>query len=380
MVVLDRVPEDPSLEMSSPSSTGENLGLFLLRKDSERRATLHRVLTEYINTVVSNIQETLPQCFPSQQQEGPSLSAEHIVELIGCLGENIRSPDRKNLTNCLLKLRSTLHAAAVPLNSLQAVLFSFQDAVKKVLKQQQVKPHWMFALDNLLRQAVQEAITVLLPELEVQLQSSFDAEILEDKEELPEEAEDYGRTDSPAETVAAQEAVTSGVSTVSSGFLSDFQPDGSPQVLAQRLLSMRQETRRLLTQLSEKEEEYQELLRDSMLKKVEEISALKVTKASAPIDIPASSHQHEKKDPETLAMVRWLEAIPVDEDTIDRLLLHRFNLQNLLYIASRDDLKYCGIRGGMLCRIWAKIKSAREVHNGSRAHGPLDDIQEDTVL
>lgn len=32
-----------------------------------------------------------------------------------------------------------------------------------MLRQQQVKPHWMFALDNLLRQAVQDAITVLLP-------------------------------------------------------------------------------------------------------------------------------------------------------------------------------------------------------------------------
>lgn len=35
--------------------------------------------------------------------------------------------------------------------------------VKKVLRQQQVKPHWMFALDNLLRQAVHDAITVLMP-------------------------------------------------------------------------------------------------------------------------------------------------------------------------------------------------------------------------
>uniref|UniRef100_A0A667ZQV2 mitogen-activated protein kinase kinase kinase n=1 Tax=Myripristis murdjan TaxID=586833 RepID=A0A667ZQV2_9TELE len=93
-----------------------------------------------------------------------SLTAEHITELISCLRENIRSPDRKQLTSSLLDLRATLIAAAVPLNNLQAVLFSFQDAVKKVLRQQQVKPHWMFALDNLLRHAVQEAITVLLPE------------------------------------------------------------------------------------------------------------------------------------------------------------------------------------------------------------------------
>uniref|UniRef100_A0A8C7GKY3 mitogen-activated protein kinase kinase kinase n=1 Tax=Oncorhynchus kisutch TaxID=8019 RepID=A0A8C7GKY3_ONCKI len=142
---------------ASPATSGENLGLFLLRKDSERRATLHRILTEYITDVVHNIQNTLPQV----EREREIL--EHISELIGCLRENIRSPDRRHLTNRLVKLRSTLLATAVPLKNLRAVLFSFQDAVKKVLRQQQVKPHWMFALDNLLRQAVQDAITVLLP-------------------------------------------------------------------------------------------------------------------------------------------------------------------------------------------------------------------------
>uniref|UniRef100_A0A8C7TMA7 mitogen-activated protein kinase kinase kinase n=1 Tax=Oncorhynchus mykiss TaxID=8022 RepID=A0A8C7TMA7_ONCMY len=152
------VSEEPSTVdmMASPATSGENLGLFLLRKDSERRATLHRILTEYITDVVHNIQNTLPQVESER-------SWAHISELIGCLRENIRSPDRRQLTNSLLKLRSTLLATAVPLKNLRAVLFSLQDAVKKVLRQQRVKPHWMFALDNLLRQAVQDAITVLLP-------------------------------------------------------------------------------------------------------------------------------------------------------------------------------------------------------------------------
>uniref|UniRef100_A0A673I641 mitogen-activated protein kinase kinase kinase n=1 Tax=Sinocyclocheilus rhinocerous TaxID=307959 RepID=A0A673I641_9TELE len=174
------VPDEPQADMTtSPASSGENLGLFMLRKDSERRDTLHRILTEYISLVVQNIQEMLPQA------EEPCITSDHISELIGCLRENIRSPDRRQLTNSLLTLRSSLLNSSVPLSSLQAVLFSFQDAVKKVLRKRQIKPHWMFALDNLLRQAVQDAITVLLPGL----QSSFENEESSPETEQPMEAD-----------------------------------------------------------------------------------------------------------------------------------------------------------------------------------------------
>lgn len=64
-----------------------------------------------------------------QQVERSPLTSDHITELICCLRDNIRSPDRKQLTASLLELRAKLQAAAVSPNSLQVVLFSFQDAV-----------------------------------------------------------------------------------------------------------------------------------------------------------------------------------------------------------------------------------------------------------
>ncbi|XP_026227916.1 mitogen-activated protein kinase kinase kinase 5 [Anabas testudineus] len=358
------VQEDSSSDMSSPANTMESTGLFMLRKDSERRATLHRILTDYISHVVSNIQESLPQ-----NDEGPSLTADHIKKLIVCLRDNIRSPDRKQLTSGLLSLRTMLVAATLPLNSLQAVLFSFQDAVKKVLKQQQVKPHWMFALDNLLRQAVQEAITVLLPELKLQLQSSFEIE-----DSTPEEQS----ADLDTPVVLVPDQLGAQADTLHQAPLNEIKLAAGPNsaidvilntnnALSEEVRNLRQETIRLLSQLSEKERELQELLRNSVQGKQEQIDALR--KAV----IQGSSQK--SSDPEVKALVRWLKSVPVDQNTIDKLLSHEFTLDCLLYMASRDDLIYCGIRGGMLCRIWAAITAHRKTQLS-----PHNEDSEDTLL
>nr|XP_020445845.1 mitogen-activated protein kinase kinase kinase 5-like isoform X2 [Monopterus albus] len=359
------VPEDSSSDMSSPATTEENMGLFMLRKDSERRATLHRVLNDYISHVVCNIQESVPQ-----YGEGSSLTADHITKLIGCLRDNIRSPDRKQLTSDLHKLRATLLAASVPLNSLQVVLFSFQDAVKKVLKQQQVKPHWMFALDNLLRQAVQDAITVLLPELKLQLQSSFEIEDSTPVDQSPD-------PDTPVVPVPDQLRAAADMHQM--GPINETPPSARPTSptdlilktncpLSMQLRALRLETGRLLSQLNEKEREYQELLRNCVHRKQEQIDALRKAEV-----IEASLQK--VSSPEVRALVHWLKSVPVDQNTIDKLLCHEFTLDCLLYMASRDDLIYCGIRGGMLCRIWAAITAHRKTQLSTH-----NEDSEDTVL
>lgn len=51
-------PEDRS---ASPSVEDKDSGLFLLRKDSERRAILYKILKEEQDKVASNLQECLAQ-------------------------------------------------------------------------------------------------------------------------------------------------------------------------------------------------------------------------------------------------------------------------------------------------------------------------------
>ncbi|XP_016364528.1 mitogen-activated protein kinase kinase kinase 5 isoform X1 [Sinocyclocheilus rhinocerous] len=368
------VPDEPQADMTtSPAGSGENLGLFVLRKDSERRDTLHRILMEYISNVVQNIQETLPQA------EEPCITSDLISELIGCLRENIRSPDKRHLTNSLLTLRSSLLNSSVPLSSLQAVLFSFQDAVKMVLRKQQIKPHWMFALDNLLRQAVQDAITVLLPELRLQLQSSFENEESSPETEQPTEA-DSETTVTPITKNKEEWGITQ--NSEEGHAKCDNLPSeliSSHSSLAKELSELRLESRRLLIQLNEKEKEFQELLMNSLQTKQRHINALEVRAASAAADNKPSHHNAHNA-----AMMRWLRGVPVDEKTIEILVFHEFTLDSLLHLACRDDLQYCGIkslfmhlslRGGMLCRLWAAISKQRKSHLS-----PVKEDSEDTIL
>ncbi|XP_049510380.1 mitogen-activated protein kinase kinase kinase 5 isoform X2 [Panthera uncia] len=352
------IPDENFEDHSAPPSPEEkDSGFFMLRKDSERRATLHRILTEDQDKVVRNLMESL-----AQGTEEPKLKWEHITTLIASLREFVRSTDRKIIATTLSKLKLELDFDSHGISQVQVVLFGFQDAVNKVLRNHNIKPHWMFALDSIIRKAVQTAITILVPELRPHFSLASESDTA-DQEDL--DAEDEREEQPSNQTVQRPHAViedavaTSGVSTLSSTVSHDSQ--NAHRSLNVQLGRMKIETNRLLEELVQKEKELQALLHQAIEEKDHEIKHLKLK--SQPIGIPGVPVCHRDSlgtNAEESELAEWLREKGADEDTISRFLAEDYSLEDVLYYVTRDDLKCLRLRGGILCTLWKAITDFRD--------------------
>uniref|UniRef100_A0A8D0HPV0 mitogen-activated protein kinase kinase kinase n=1 Tax=Sphenodon punctatus TaxID=8508 RepID=A0A8D0HPV0_SPHPU len=309
---LVSVPDDSTASddrSASPSLEDRDSGLFLLRKDSERRAILYKILKEEQNKVASNLQE--------------------------CVAQVIYYSARKT--------------------------FLVLQSVNKVLRNHLIRPHWMFAMDNIIRRAVQAAVTILIPELQAHFEPASETEGVEkDGDEVEEDNQ-------LAEQNGNEEAVmTSGVSTLNSVVSQESQQQ--QQQLSQQLNKLKQETNRLLEELVQKENEYQALLRHILVQRNQELHHLQLqSKPAAPSPLPppptsalASPSLAQNVDQE---LIDWLKQQGADSDFVFQFAQEDYTLNDILNDITKDDLRYLRLRGGLLCRIWNTIVSHRKVAN-----------------
>uniref|UniRef100_A0A8C4XX48 mitogen-activated protein kinase kinase kinase n=1 Tax=Gopherus evgoodei TaxID=1825980 RepID=A0A8C4XX48_9SAUR len=343
--------ENSALEdrSASPSLEDRDSGLFLLMKDSERRAILYKILKEEENKVASNLQECL-----SQNSEELQLSVTHIKQIIGILRDFIRSPEHRVMASTISKLKVDLDFDSTSINQIHLVLFGFQDAVNKELRNHLIRPHWMFAMDNIIRRAVQAAVTILIPELQAHFEPASETEGVEKDAN---EVDDWH----PVEQNGNEEpVVTSGVSTLSSVVSHESQQ----QHLNLQLAKLKQETNRLLEVLVQKERAYQTLLRQTLEQKTQELHLLQLQSK------PAGRREFRKPPGAPvqnvdLELLDWLRQQGADSDAIERFAEEDYTLNDVLNDITKDDLRYLRLRGGLLCRIWNAILNHRRMANRS---------------
>ena len=241
------------------------------------------------------------------------ITTQHLEDLMEALKVWMPEQNVQSLTNAVSQLKDKLDNDPVQIIQLHRALYLFQDAVKLVLKKHSIKPHWMFALDNLAGSAVKAAVNVLSPGMGQMLDNEHDME-----EALHPEAHES----------------TSGVSTVSGLNL----PSGSNQqgMLVSRLSRVREDNRQLLTDLLKAQTDYHELLKQSLSEQKLHLHMLSQNLASSHLEQAREETSAPPGDPDLLA---WLQELPLDTRTVDILISEDLTLNDVLELMSRDDLK-----------------------------------------
>ncbi|KAI5133377.1 Mitogen-Activated Protein Kinase Kinase Kinase 15 [Manis pentadactyla] len=323
---LHSVPDDSAA--SCPEDRDPNLLLQL--KDSEHRAILYKILSEEQNQVASNLQECL-----AQSSEDLYLSVGHIKQIIGILRDFIRSPEHRVMASAISKLKVDLDFDSSFIRQIHLVLFGFQDAVNKILRNHLIRPHWMFAMDNIIHQAVQAAVTILILELQAHLEPTSETDRVDkDAEEVEEDCPPAGPPRSCTRTAY-------GGRSLESAGAQEVQPQQQHQQhLNLQLDELRQETNRLLEHLVQKEREYQNLLRQTLEQKTQALVHLQLHETTKNPVLPPGSNRQEIDE----ELVDWLRLQGADVTTIQKIVGEGYTLSDILNNVTKKDLRYLRIR------------------------------------
>ncbi|XP_046476779.1 mitogen-activated protein kinase kinase kinase 15 isoform X1 [Neodiprion pinetum] len=354
----------PEVELSGQpgNKVGEEQeGFYLLKKDSQRRMTLTRVLSQdeakICQVWLRSIHQDVGQAV---------LHMNHLELLMRGLKDYISEPNQDVLMTTIRTLKEELDFDSTAINQLYSAIYLFQTAVNEVLRLHSIKPHWMFALDNLVRNAVQAAITVLSPELGANL---------------------LGHDRGQSGTDGPEEGSTSGVSTVNSvksHKSSDSVDNKYWREYQDQMGALKTENMKLLQELLESQKVYQAMLQQvigdqkiqmgALSQLCESINRRTVRQESgynstisggdpvSPISgfLPQISVTDHNATPADTRLTEWLQGLGVDASSIDRFLYEEYTLEDILFHVSREDLRRLNLRGGIELRIWKAVLQHRK--------------------
>ena len=97
-----------------------------------------------------------------------------LQKMVQTLGTYIHDASKKQLVEAIKSIKMDMEYDSQTSAELLTAIFRFPDAVhKSIVSTAAIQPHWMFALDSLLRSAVQAAVTILEPDVGANLEGSM---------------------------------------------------------------------------------------------------------------------------------------------------------------------------------------------------------------
>ncbi|XP_044584193.1 mitogen-activated protein kinase kinase kinase 15 isoform X2 [Cotesia glomerata] len=356
----------PEVELTGqPEQKGvgdEQEGFYFYKKDSQRRMTLTRVLTQDGATLCKVWLEYI-----NRDGAQTVISIPHLELLLRGLRDYISDRNQDSITTALRTLKEELAFDSTTINQLQLAIYLFQTAVNDVLRMHSIKPHWMFALDNLVRNAVQTAITVLSPELGAGL---IDQERAQAGADGPEE----GST-SVMSTVNSLKSHKTVDSIENNKYWREYQ---------EQMGNLKTDSIKLVQELLESQKIYHTLLQNALEDQRAQIGALThlcedISRRFSRQESGYNSSIHGTASPQPSSvlvpqisvtdhntpsntdnkLVEWLQGLGIDDMSIERIIYEEYTLDDFLNSICRDDLRRIRLKGGIELKIWSAIMSHR---------------------
>ncbi|KAI5732534.1 hypothetical protein M8J76_001396 [Diaphorina citri] len=338
-----------SPEVNLNSKSPEQDRFYLCKKDSQRRITLSGVLDQDRDHIcqvwLKCIQRDVDDCL---------LSKAHLEILMQGMRDNIAEQQKSCIETKIAQLKQELNFDSVAINQIHFAIYLFHEAVNVVLRGHNIKPHWMFALDKLVRDAVQVAINVLSPELGPNLGSG------------PESSGFGGRggDSTPSfDSDKSQQRLLEAAQPI------PIQHEDSTSELKQQLMLIKTQNNRLLEELIQCQRSYQDLLKSTIIDTQSHIYLIQNLKSSQYTLLQelvqggsSDSGSNETPVHTDERLVAWLRNLGVDETSISKFSEEEYTLEDLLQYLSRDDVRKLNLKGGVEVKIWKAVIQWRREH------------------
>lgn len=364
---------------SSKSTSGESNeidGFYMLKKDSQRRKTLFKVL----DNNETQICESWINKLEIDNKMKLAIQKPDLCKMIRGLRQYIVDENKENLEKSIVQIKLSLDFDTTAIDHLHLALYSFQEAVISVLRMHSIKPHWMFALDNLVKRAVQAGITILSPELGANLAGqenilNYDEKQSDRKDKCPNISKDD--KDSPDGEFPRSYERNDEIKDVLSKLLESQQ---SLQSILKNCIDQQKEEIEVLKKVNVGLESLYNICNDSRFS-MKTKTLVGCNKTHRRVKRKILSKRKKLEDDELQVDHRlsdWLIGNNVDETTKSIILSEKFSYNDFIYHTSKADIRRIGLRLGIEIRLWNLIESERnsseEITDNCKITSASDDL------
>ncbi|KAJ1348403.1 Mitogen-activated protein kinase kinase kinase nsy-1 [Parelaphostrongylus tenuis] len=368
----------------SDESANSSNRFFMLKKDSERRHTLAQFMSDYSEQII----DTWMRGIIASMDSVKVVVTTHMLEtLLDGMREFLLRKETRHIQDALDEIRCLLDYDTAKISQVNMAIFTFSDSIQPVLRRLDIKPHWMFALSNLIQSAVQTAISLLSPDVSAQLHVQ--------------DAATLGTYLGPRTSVSRE----SGQSELEIG-------DSSRPPSRDERREERREYLNAITEANDKLREKliaaQEELKQHLISSIAQTQNMRDMAASCsgfisgalsgalyggcrgalwrgtypPVSngpLPRSdafsspTHKNHKINHAvdghisraTEELISWLRSLEIDERSLRLIIGEQYTKQDIFELVSREELLAIGVSGGATCRIWRVVSEARERSRGA---------------